>query len=117
MGCATQPGIGTIGGAGAGVAAGSMVGSGRGRTAAMIGGGLLGAAAGNQLVDRPVADANQARREADRQAEFDRQQVARDLEWQRKLDFERQAIIERDRAERELEERRLFEEWKRTRGT
>jgi outer membrane lipoprotein SlyB len=105
MGCQTQPGLGTVGGAGAGVAVGSMVGSGRGRTAAMIGGGLLGAAAGNQLVDRPVADANAARREAER-----------DAEWQRRLDFERQVIIERDRAQREIEERRLFEEWKRTRG-
>ncbi|MBL9149048.1 MAG: glycine zipper 2TM domain-containing protein [Phycisphaerae bacterium] len=105
QGCQTQPGLGTLGGAGAGVAVGSMVGSGRGRTAAMVGGGLLGAAAGNQLVDRPVADANAARREAER-----------DAEWQRRLDFERQVIIERDRAQREIEERRLFEEWKRTRG-
>lgn len=106
VGCQpASPGLGTLGGAGAGVAAGSMIGSGRGRTAAMIGGGLLGAAAGNQLVDAPV----QERRAAERAAE-------RDAEWQRRLDFERQVIIERDRAEREIEERRLFEEWKRTRN-
>lgn len=105
LGCQTQPGLGTLGGAGAGVAVGSMIGSGNGRTAAMIGGGLLGAAAGNQLVDRPVAEANAARQAAER-----------DAEWQRRLDFERQVIIERDRAQREIEERRLFEEWKRTRG-
>ena len=55
----------------------------------------------------------------DRQAETRRQQereVARDAEMQRQLDFERQRALQAAETEREIEERRLFEQWQRERA-
>jgi outer membrane lipoprotein SlyB len=103
-----SPALGTVGGAAAGGVLGSMVGGGRGRTAAIVGGALLGGAAGNQLVDRPVEERQLQQAEA-----------SRDRDMQRRLDFERQSALQRDQVQREIEERRLFEEWKqeRARGT
>jgi outer membrane lipoprotein SlyB len=102
-----SPAMGTIGGAAAGGVLGSLIGGGKGRTAAIVGGALLGGAAGNQLVDRPVEERQQQQAEA-----------SRDREMQRRLDFERQSALQRDQVQREIEERRLFEEWRqeRTRG-
>jgi outer membrane lipoprotein SlyB len=100
-----NPALGTLGGAAAGGALGSMVGSGRGRTAAIVGGALLGGVAGNQLVDRPVEEQQQRQVEA-----------SRDRAMQRQLDFERQSALQQDQVQREIEERRLFEEWKQQRG-
>jgi hypothetical protein len=100
-----SPALGTLGGAAAGGALGSMVGSGRGRTAAIVGGALLGGAAGNQLVDRPVEERQRQQAEA-----------SRDREMQRRLDFERQSALQQDQVQREIEERRLFEEWQRERA-
>lgn len=100
-----SPALGTVGGAAAGGVLGSLVGSGKGRTAAIVGGALLGGIAGNQLVDKPV-EAQQ------------RQQVeaSRDRDMQRRLDYERQSMIQRDQVQRQLEEQRLFEQWKREQG-
>lgn len=100
-----NPAMGTLGGAAAGGALGSMIGSGRGRTAAIVGGALLGGAAGNQLVDRPVEEQQQRQLEA-----------SRDRAMQRQLDFERQSALQQDQVQREIEERRLFEEWKQQRA-
>jgi outer membrane lipoprotein SlyB len=100
-----QPAVGTLGGAAAGGALGSMLGSGSGRTASIVGGALLGGIAGNQLVDRPVEE--QQRMQAER---------SRDLAVQRQLDYERQSKLQADQVAREIEERRLFEEWKRERA-
>ena len=100
-----NPALGTLGGAAAGGALGSMLGSGKGRTASIVGGALLGGIAGNQLLDRPVAEQQRQQVEA-----------SRDREMQRRLDFERQSMLQRDQVEREIEERRLFEEWKRERA-
>lgn len=99
-----SPALGTLGGAAAGGALGSLVGSGKGRTAAIVGGALLGGAAGNQLVDRPVEE--QQRRQAE---------ASRDREMQRQLDFQRQSALQQDQVQREIEERRLFEQWKQER--
>src|SRR5690348_7383711 len=100
-----NPALGTLGGAAAGGALGSMIGSGSGRTAAIVGGALLGGVAGNQLVDRPVEQQQRQQLEA-----------SRDRDMQRRLDFERQSMIQRDQVQREIEERRLFEEWRRERA-
>lgn len=99
------PALGTVGGAAAGGALGSLVGSGRGRVAAIVGGALLGGVAGNQLVDRPV--------EAQQRQETE---AARDRDMQRRLDYERQSMIQRNQVQQELEEQRLFEQWKREQG-
>src|SRR5690348_12737944 len=100
-----NPALGTVGGAAAGGALGSMLGSGSGRTASIVGGALLGGIAGNQLVDRPLEE--QQRMQAER---------SRDLAMQRQLDYERLSALQRDQVQREIEERRLFEEWRRERG-
>jgi hypothetical protein len=100
-----NPALGTVGGAAAGGVLGSMIGSGKGRTAAIVGGALLGGAAGNQLVDRPVEDRQRQQAEA-----------SRDRDMQRRLDFERQSALQQDQVRREIEERRLFEEWQRERA-
>jgi hypothetical protein len=100
-----NPALGTIGGAAAGGVLGSLIGGGKGRTAAIVGGALLGGAAGNQLVDRPVEERQQQQAEA-----------SRDREMQRRLDFERQSALQRDQVQREIEERRMFEEWRQERG-
>ena len=100
-----DPALGTIGGAAAGGVLGSTIGGGRGRTAAMVGGALLGGMAGNQIVDRPVEEQRGQRIEA-----------SRDREMQRRLDFERQRTLQEDEVQRQIEERRLFEEWQRERA-
>jgi outer membrane lipoprotein SlyB len=100
-----NPALGTLGGAAAGGALGSMLGSGSGSTASIVGGALLGGIAGNQFVDRPVEQ--QQRMQAER---------SRDLAMQRQLDYERLSALQRDQVQREIEERRLFEEWKRERA-
>jgi hypothetical protein len=99
------PALGTLGGAAAGGVLGSMVGGGRGRTAAIVGGSILGGVAGNQLVDRPVEEQQRQQAEA-----------SRDRDMQRRLDFERQSALQSDQVQREIEERRLFEEWQRERA-
>jgi Putative peptidoglycan binding domain/Glycine zipper 2TM domain len=99
------PALGTIGGAAAGGVLGSLVGSGSGRTAAIVGGAVLGGVAGNQLVDRPVEERQVQQAEA-----------SRDRAMQRQLDFDRQSALQRDQVQREIEERRLFEEWQRERA-
>jgi hypothetical protein len=100
-----SPALGTVGGAAAGGVLGSMIGSGKGRTAAIVGGAILGGVAGNQLVDRPVEERQRQQAEA-----------SRDREMQRRLDFERQSALQQDQVRREIEERRLFEEWQRERA-
>jgi len=100
-----SPALGTLGGAAAGGVLGSLVGGGRGRTAAIVGGAVLGGAAGNQIVDRPVDERQRQQVEA-----------SRDRDMQRRLDFERQRTLQQDQVQREIEERRLFEEWQRERA-
>jgi hypothetical protein len=42
--------------------------------------------------------------------------LARDAEQRRRLEYERQSALQREEVRREIEERRLFEEWKRRRA-
>lgn len=107
-GCET----GGTGSAGVGTAAGAAAGAGAGRllfgnnTTGMLIGGAVGGLAGNMTLDR--------------QAEARRQQeaaAAQDAAMQRQLDFERQRALQQFEVEREIEERRLFEQWMRERNT
>ncbi len=95
-------GIGTAAGALGGAAIANVLGGG---TAAMLGGAALGGIAGNMTVDRS------ADRRRQREAE-----AARDRQVQRELEFERQRLIQEEQVRRELEEQRLFAQWKRERG-
>jgi hypothetical protein len=98
-----SPGIGTVAGAAAGAGAGrALFGN---NTTGMLIGGAVGGLAGNMTLDR--------------QAEARRQQEAaavQDAAMQRQLDFERQRALQADEVEREIEERRLFEQWQRERA-
>jgi hypothetical protein len=99
-----QIGLGTLGGAAAGGAIGSTIGGGKGNTLAIVGGALLGGALGNQMVDKPVQQQQQAQAEA-----------SRDRAMQRQLDYERQSALQNEQVRREIQEQRLFDEWKRER--
>ncbi len=94
---------GKLGGAVIGGATGSMFGKGKGRKGAVIGGALLGGALG----------AKRDRREKARCLE--EREAARDRDMQRQLDYDRQRLLQEDQVRKEIEERRLFEQWQRER--
>jgi len=98
-----SPGIGTVAGAAAGAGAGRLL-FGNSTTGMLIG-GAAGGLAGNMTLDRQA----EARRQHEREA-------TRDADMQRQLDFERQRALQAAETEREIEERRLFEEWQRERN-
>jgi Glycine zipper len=98
-----SPGIGTVAGAAAGVGAGRLL-FGNSATGMLIG-GAAGGLAGNMTLDRQA----EARRQQEREA-------SRDADMQRQLDFERQRALQAAETEREIEERRLFEQWQRERN-
>ncbi len=92
---------GKVGGAVIGGATGSMFGKGKGRKGATIGGALLGGAMGSKR-DRRA----KARCLEEREAEKDR-------DMQRQLDYDRQRLLQQEKVRKEIEEQRLYEEWKR----
>ncbi len=93
-------GVGTLGGAALGAGVGrAAFGN---NTGAMLIGGAVGGLAGNQMVDRPNQDRQQQRVES-----------SRDASMQRQLDFERQRTLQQNDVQRQIEEERLFEEWRR----
>lgn len=98
-----SPGVGTVAGAAAGAGAGRLLFG--NNTAGMLIGGAVGGLAGNMTLDR--------------QAEVRRQQeqaAAQDAAMQRQLEYERQRQLQAAETQREIEERRLFEEWLRQRN-
>ena len=98
-----SPGIGTAAGAAAGAGAGRLL-FGNSTTGMLIG-GAAGGLAGNMTLDR--------------QAEQRRQQQAietRRTEQQLQLDFERQRALQQEQTRIEIEEQRLFNEWRRQQG-
>ncbi len=116
-GCATDAGDGGIAGTGFGggalagaAGAGTLAGvatRNRGpvaQTAAILGAAALGGFLGDRYVDQPRRDQTVARRSAEQ-----------DAEYQRRLDFERQSTLQAEQTRREIEEQRLYEEWKRQR--
>ena len=94
---------GKVGGAVIGGATGSMFGSGRGRTGATIGGALLGGAMGSRRDQQA-----KARCLEEREAEKNR-------DMQRQLDYDRQRVLQEEQVRKEIEEQRLYDEWKRER--
>ena len=98
----SSAGVGTGAGAVAGVGASRLLfGS---STTGMLIGGAVGGLAGNMTLDR--------------QAEQRRQEeaaAAQDANMRRQLEFERQRALQADEVQREIEERRLFEQWQRER--
>jgi hypothetical protein len=98
-----SPGIGTVAGAAAGAGAGrALFGN---NTTGMLIGGAVGGLAGNMTLDRQA----QTRQQQEAAA-------AQDAAMQRQLDFERQRALQAAEVEREIEERRLFEQWQRERA-
>lgn len=117
-GCATDGGDGGIAGSGFGggalagaAGAGTLAGvatRNRGpvaQTAAILGAAALGGFLGDRYVDQPRREQSAAQRSAEQ-----------DAEYQRRLDFERQSTLQAEQTRREIEEQRLFEEWKRQRA-
>jgi hypothetical protein len=96
-------GVGTVGGAAAGVGASRLLFG--NSTGAMLLGGAAGGLAGNMVLDRQAETRKQQERAA-----------AQDAAMQRQLDFERQRTIQAWEVEREIEERRLFDQWQRERA-
>lgn len=94
---------GKLGGAVVGGAAGSMFGRGKGRTGAVIGGALLGGALGARRDRRAKARC------------LDERRVEKDRDMQRQLDYDRQRLLQEDQVRKEIEEQRLYEEWKKQR--
>jgi hypothetical protein len=110
LGC-QQGGKGGTGSAGVGTLGGAAAGAGIGRAifgnspAAMLIGGAVGGIAGNAALDRPA--------EQQRQQEYE---ASQDAAMRRQLDYERQRALQADEVQRQIEERRLFEQWQRERG-
>ena len=94
---------GRLGGAVIGGATGSMFGRKKGRTGATIGGALIGGALGARRDRRAKARCLQ-----DREAEKDR-------DMQRQLQYDRQRTLQNEQVRIEIEEQRLYEEWRRQR--
>ncbi len=94
---------GKVGGAVIGGAAGSMFGKKKGRKAATIGGALIGGALGARRDQRAKARCLQ-----EREAEKDR-------DMQRQLSYDRQRLLQEEQVRKEIDEQRLYEEWKRER--
>ena len=98
-----SPGVGTVAGAAAGAGAGRLL-FGNSTTGMLIG-GAVGGLAGNMTLDR---QAEERRRQ---QAVQDRQ-----ISQQLQLDFQRQRALQAEQTRIEIEEQRLFNEWRRSQG-
>ncbi len=94
---------GRLGGAVVGGMTGSMFGRGKGKKGAVIGGALIGGALG----------AKRDRRERARCLE--EREATKDRDMQRQLDYDRQRMLQQDQVRKEIEEQRLYEEWKKQR--
>ncbi len=77
-----------------------MFGRNKGATAATIGGALIGGLLGSNRDQRA-----KARCLEEREAEKDRDK-------QRQLDYDRQRLLQEEQVRKEIEEQRLYEEWK-----
>ena len=94
---------GRLGGAVVGGAAGSMFGKKKGRKAAIVGGALIGGAIAS-------------RREQQARARcLEEREVAKDRDMQRQLDYDRQRLLQEEQVRKEIEEKRLYDEWRKER--
>ncbi len=80
-----------------------MFGRKKGRTGATIGGAVLGGALGARRDRRDKARCLEGRR------------AEKDRDMQRQLDYDRQSFLQQEQVRKEIEEQRLYEEWKRQR--
>ena len=96
-------GVGTIGGAAAGAGTSRLLFG--DSTAGMLIGAAAGGLAGNMTLDRQAENRRAQEVEA-----------SRDASARRQLDFERQRALQDEEVRREIEERRLFEQWQRERN-
>ena len=94
---------GRLGGAVIGGATGSMFGKKKGRTGATIGGALIGGALGARRDRRERARCLQER------------EATKDRDMRRQLDYDRQRMLQQEQVRKEIEEQRLYEEWKKQR--
>ncbi len=94
---------GKVGGAVIGGATGSMFGRKKGRTAATIGGALIGGLLGSRRDQQAKARCLEER------------ETEKDRDMQRRLDYDRQRLLQEEQVRKEIEEQRLYEEWKRER--
>jgi hypothetical protein len=101
----SSPGVGTAAGAVGGAALGRWVAGGNNNMAAILGGAALGGLAGNVFADKPSNVRKQQEAE-----------VARSAEQQRQLDYERQSQLQKEEVNKQIEDQRLFDEWKAQRG-
>jgi len=95
-----QAGVGTLGGAAAGAGTSRLLFG--DSTAGMLIGAAAGGLAGNMTLDRQAENRRAQEVEA-----------SRDASARRQLDFERQRALQDEEVRREIEERRLFEQWQR----
>jgi hypothetical protein len=98
-----RAGVGTLGGAAAGAGASRAIFG--NSTSGMLIGAAAGGLAGNMTLDRQAENRRAQEVEA-----------SRDASARRQLDFERQRALQDEEVRREIEERRLFEQWQRERG-
>ncbi|EWY36925.1 hypothetical protein N825_22705 [Skermanella stibiiresistens SB22] len=96
-------GIGTVGGAAAGAGASRAIFG--NSTSGMLIGAAAGGLAGNMTLDRQAENRRIQEVEA-----------SRDASARRQLDFERQRALQDEEVRREIEERRLFDQWQRERN-
>ncbi len=94
---------GKLGGAVIGGAAGSMFGKKKGRTAAIIGGALVGGAIASQRDQQAKARCLEER------------EAVKDRDMQRQLDYDRQRLLQEEQVRKEIEEKRLYDEWRKER--
>jgi hypothetical protein len=115
-GCETtgtgSPGLGTVGGAVAGAGVGNLFGN---STSGILIGSAVGGLAGNMLLDRPAEQRRAQEAEvaadtrADRELDLERRRAVQEIE------IERQRALQEEETRRQIEEQRLFDEWRRER--
>jgi len=98
-----SPGVGTVAGAAAGAGAGRLL-FGNSTTGMLIG-GAAGGLAGNMALDRQTEERRRQQSLEDRRTT-----------QQMQLDFERQRALQAEQTRIEIEEQRLFEQWRREQG-
>ena len=96
-----SPGVGTLGGAGAGALLGRLAAGSHNNLLATAGGALLGGLAGNVLVDNPKAK-NQAAQN----------QASQDADVQRRLDYDRQSQVQAAQTQKQIADQQAFDQWK-----
>ena len=94
---------GKLGGAVVGGAVGSLFGKGKGTKATILGAAIVGGALASQ------------RQERERARCLEEREAAKDRDMQRQLDYDRQRLLQEEQVRKEIEEKRLYDEWRKER--